>query len=954
MSGHDDFDFGSANERQREAITAAQGSVLIIAGPGTGKTFTLVKRISYLILKKGVKPSEILVTTFTAKAGRELLTRISDEFLEKGIRANVNEMYIGTFHSVCLRLLKENLPDCVQDKKTRLLDAFEQTYFVYRNIEQFSGFAGFKEHIKETDGWRQALAVCRYVNLLTEETVDVKAMMNDADEDMRFLGKLVNRYRELADRNGYTDFSSLQALTLDMLQSRPDILQKLNEKIKYIMVDEYQDTNHIQERLIFTLAGENKNICVVGDDDQGMYRFRGATIRNILEFPSAFAEGECRKIYLETNYRSVPGIIDVCGRWINDTDNVTLFNWGKCRFPKTIRPADAAKNPPSVFSCMADSAEEESERLYRTVKGLLDNGNITDLNQVAFLCRSVKSTEALCVAAYLESRGMPVFSPRAGMFFEREEVKLLIGCFLRCFKSYLLKLQKNGFSKPISDELRRYYIDCFKCAGKYAESSPQLKTYTDELFRYFSELKEDSGMTLQDVFYRLIAFPPFRTYLDNTDTDNVINTRAARNLSEISRILSRFAFLHDIHTVTGSNKETVPEEFFNSYLKSLYLDGVGEYEDEAEYAPHGCLSFMTVHQAKGLEFPVTVVLSLGNGPRRAADTLLMSAESRFFRRRFFEPPEDIKHFDFKRLYYTAFSRARDLLILASKKSDCRYFSYLTDSLPPVEELYRSDVFSTVKKINFKRIYSFTSHISVYDGCPTQYKFYKEYRFAQRKMFHTSLGSLVHATLEDINKCAISGNQDEITEERITEWFALNARGMRESTGYVLTEEQSADALTQVLRYYRHRKNDLGKVWKAEEEIELILPGFILQGVIDLVEGRGDTVEIVDYKTGPKPDVVSHPERVAHYKKQLEIYAYLIEKRYGKKVSRLHLYYTSATDGEPLVSFEREASSVENTILELTETVKNIENKNFRDRAREPYACAWCDMKYYCGQAEKEE
>jgi len=408
--------------------------------------------------------------------------------------------------------------------------------------------------------------------------------------------------------------------------------------------------------------------------------------------------------------------------------------------------------------------------------------------------------------------------------------------------------------------------------------------------------------------------------------------------------------MHDMHNLSENNKIAMPEEFFNLYLKYLYVDGIGEYEDESEYAPGGCVSFMTIHQSKGLEFPVVVVGSLGNTPRRNSDPLMYSAESRFFNRAPYEPMADIKYFDFWRLYYVAFSRAQNLLVLATKKEDSKYFGMYLDSVPHIQEFKAEVAFDEVKKVNYKHVYSFTSHIAVYDGCPTQYKFYKEYAFAQNQMFHTSVGSLVHATLEDMNKCIIAGHLEKVTEGVIKEWFYMNYQSMQEQTGYFLTDEQQGNALSQVVRYYQHRKDELGKVWRAEEEINLVLPKYILQGVIDLVEGEGNTVEIVDYKTGPKPNIEGHPERVEHYRKQLEIYAYLIEKRYGKKVSRMHLYYTSTLEGNPLISFEWSRDAIDKTVQEITQTVRDIEDKKFDSKVQNNYACRFCDMKYVCGNA----
>ena len=178
---------------------------------------------------------------------------------------------------------------------------------------------------------------------------------------------------------------------------------------------------------------------------------------------------------------------------------------------------------------------------------------------------------------------------------------------------------------------------------------------------------------------------------------------------------------------------------------------------------------------------------------------------------------------------------------------------------------------------------------------------------------------------------------------------MNYQSMQEETGYFLTDEQKENALQQVIRYFHHRKDELGKVWKAEEEITLVLPEYILQGIIDLIEGEGDTVEIVDYKTGPKPDAETYPERVEHYRKQLQVYAYLIEKRYGKRVSKMHLYYTSTLEGNPIISFTREQYDIDTTIAEVSDTIRKIEDCDFNGDVTNNYACKFCDMKYVCGK-----
>ncbi len=976
MSGS--FDFSRLNPAQKDAVCQTEGPLLLIAGPGTGKTHTLVQRIAYLVSQKGVLPSQIMAVTFTRKAAKELLTRISDEFLrmetetcggsaEDGIHEtpgrrvmyNLHDMYIGTFHSLCLRMMKEH-PKLLEEAGgalPRVMDAFEQVYLVYRNLDQFRNFKGFSRHFPSSLGaWRQAQKICKYVGQLQEELVDLEAMEQDADPDIQLLAKLVKRYQELLARSGAIDFSGIQTRTLQMLQEHPDILASLQEEIRYILVDEYQDTNYIQEQLVFALAGKRQNLCVVGDDDQGLYRFRGATIRNILEFPEKFAPGQCPVIYLEQNYRSQPDIIRFYRRWMEEEDIPNPFTWGCCRFPKQIRPVkETASSGESVYRCGGASRKEAGDDLAEMIRGFQARGNITDLNQVAVLFSSVKGTEAMEIGACLEAQGIPVYSPRSDLFFAREEVQQMLGCLLCSFLSYLSDFKRRSFRIKITDELWNYYKHCIQLANRLWKEYPKLYQAVREAGLLVRNADSDSGTGLLSIFYGILSQEPFAQMMQTEQAklcQSVYQTRAVRNLAELSRLLARFCALHQMHGLTAENKVALPEEFFNEYLKCLIIDGIGEYEDEGEYAPSGCVSFLTIHQSKGLEFPVVVVGSLGNAPRARSDSLMLTAQLRLFQRKPFEPFDTIKYFDFWRLYYTAFSRARNLLVLLQGKENMPEFDRYFRELPPVQRFLEDksgcrDVFDPVRRIRYKAMYSFTSHISLYDGCPTQYLFYKEYGFAQNQMFHTSVGSLVHATLEDLNNWIIQGKGDAVDEEMVSTWFCLNYQVMQEHTGYYLTTAQQDMARSQVVRYYIHRQGELGRAWKAEEEIRLVLPEFILQGIVDLIEGQGDTVEIVDYKTGPKPDPGSCTEQLEHYRKQLELYAYLVEQRYGKQVSRMHLYYTSTLEGDPLVSYDWNRQAVEGTIREIGETVWKIEHKEFREKARNRYACKYCDFRALC-------
>ena len=271
-----------ANPQQFEAILATEGPVLIIAGPGSGKTFTLVERIVYLIKHKGVAPESLFVVTFTDKAARELTTRISNRLTELGIKFNLNEMYLGTFHSICLRILEDFREFTRLKRSFTLFDQFDQQYFLYQRIKEFRELpdAQLVMGDDQSGRWAQSESLLKWLNKVSEEALDAVTLAAAPEVEIRALAACFAKYQELLHENNSLDFSGIQYEALQLLEKRPEVLAQLREKLTYLMVDEYQDTNTIQERILLLLAGEKRNLCVVGDDDQGLYRFRGATSLN--------------------------------------------------------------------------------------------------------------------------------------------------------------------------------------------------------------------------------------------------------------------------------------------------------------------------------------------------------------------------------------------------------------------------------------------------------------------------------------------------------------------------------------------------------------------------------------------------------------------------------------------------------------------------------------------------
>jgi DNA helicase-2/ATP-dependent DNA helicase PcrA len=387
--------------------------------------------------------------------------------------------------------------------------------------------------------------------------------------------------------------------------------------------------------------------------------------------------------------------------------------------------------------------------------------------------------------------------------------------------------------------------------------------------------------------------------------------------------------------------------------------GIDEYEDESEYAPSGCVSFLTIHQSKGLEFPVVLVGSMESGPRKSYTPLDETLAEGYLHRPVFEPFEMMKYFDFWRLFYTAFSRAQNVLALTCQenrgkgtKVPSKYFLSLYDSLPS----WRSPAFrphlltlAQVKEVDLKREYSFTSHIALYENCAEQYRFFKELEFAPVRTGPVLFGTVVHQTIEDIHKAVLRGQVNLLSEEQVAAWFDTNYAFLTKRERVYLTPQQKRIALTDVLRYYRRHNGNWEGIKEAEVDVSLVKNGYILAGTVDLIEGDDNTVEIIDFKSERKPDINSPEdrERIERYRRQLEVYAHIVEERTGIEVSKTHLYYMREEEGVPTISFDKNSRSIERTVAKLDAVVDRIEEKDFRIPERPARLCKECDMRAYC-------
>ncbi len=906
-----------------------------------------MERAYYLIAEKNVPPEHILISTFTEKAAREIITRLSNKLIQNDRQVNLNEMYIGTLHSIFLKIFEEN-STAAHRHDYRVLDDFDQKFFVYNRIKDFSSrFPAIPVFNHNGFNWKKSGELVRLFNICTEEAIDPARLIASENPAVSDLGRAYQFYLDLLREENAHDFSNIQRATLLLFRDHPEVLEHLQGQIKYLMIDEYQDTNTIQEILIFLLGRKHGRICVVGDDDQALYRFRGATVRNILEFPQHFTAGSCRIVKLETNYRSHSQIIDFFSdvmaqeEWQSDGKNF--------RHPKQIHPPEHVPFPEiaPVLKVMGADEDDWHRELLAFIKTLQDKRIVTDLNQIAFLFRSLKGDKVVRLIQFFEQNGVPVYAPRSDYFFRRDEIKLFLGAMLDMFPQYKEIRQWNN---EVKLDIWDYYDD--ECLAPFVQIMQQpdnknLLTFCRKRAHQFSNLTTPTDDNFTALIYQLLQFPFFAQFVEQEKT--------ARNVAILTQLLTRFEHFYNISVITPKNIEFAITRLFNIFFHFLKQGGINEYEDEEEYAPSGCVSFLTIHQAKGMEFPIVCVGSLHTSPRRDHDEFDVLLQD-FYRKPPYEPIEKIKYFDFRRLFYTAFSRAQNLLVLTDVekegrgKTPSKHFAESYQQTVDWREVnFDPEVLKLkpIKDVNIKKEYSFSSHINVFETCPRQYQFMTHLEFSPSRRGAMLFGTLVHRSIEAIHHHVLKHNgPNGLDERQINDWFESNYKILSTAEKQYLTEKVKEAARQQVLNYFRRNAQELDKVRDAEVNVSLVKKDYILRGTIDLIKGKGNTVEIIDFKSEAKPDP-ANVQSYQRYQKQLETYAHIVEERHGLHVSQMHLYYTGEGNGNPLITFEKNQRHIDQTMQEFDAIIQRIECKDFRISQRQKRVCKNCDLRFYC-------
>lgn len=833
---------------QQKVIDHRGSDVQVIACAGSGKTESISRRVAALI-REGAEPESIIAFTFTEKAASELKERIYqrvEEVKGKEFLGRLGPMYVGTIHGYCFRLLQDYVP---KYGNFEVIDEHRHIGLLSREFMRLGLQNLGARH------WEPVKQFARHADVMSNELIDPSKIVGSP------FGACYQAYLQMLDRYHLLTFGLIIVKAIESLKD-PFIYNRVHSKLKHVIVDEYQDINPAQEQLIELLSAEPVSLCVVGDDDQAIYQWRGSDLQNILHFTERRKKVE--PIKLETNRRSRPVIVQTANAFARTIP---------VRLDKTMKPTRAA-GPAEVVTWKEDVLEEEAAKIAETIQRLRELGY--QYRDIAVLYRSVR-TSAPALVQELESRGIPFqCGGRTGLFMQPEIS--LFGEIMAWFVDGNWKDERFGSARKSSlDSI----VDGISLHFGLGAHKSDLRKYLVD-WRSF-RLRSPRPISLIGDFYKLLHFLGAHTIDIDTPAGSArfgAYARFSELLADYEHVTRRGRYVEENGARVFRGGRDRGRQYYERLYNYLYHYAKEAYEDfEGEQVVDtDAVDILTVHQAKGLEWPIVFMPALTSQrfpskyAGKAQDWILPDEAFPASNKRRYEGGDAEE----RRLFYVAMTRARDIVYLSTFeriKKATKPSPYLTEvakshggsrkydnlPLPAAPEKTKAKEAPTLE-VSF-------SDIATYEECGYRYRLARSYGFQQELAIEMGYGKALHHVLRQIAEDAKrSGTIPEAAKVAAT----VDGEFYLPFADNPTFERMHRAAGMLVKNYADNYTDDLKRIWEIERPFEVHLDEGILAGRADIIldkeTGKVGKLAIVDYKSA------TDPLRDERYRQQLAMYA----------------------------------------------------------------------------------
>ena len=980
------------NKAQKEGVTTTEGPLLIIAGAGTGKTTVITHRIAYIIEKKLAKPSEILALTFTEKAAGEMEERV-DTLVPYGYI----DTTISTFHAFGDRVLQENAIDLGLPPDFRVLTRPQQILFFQQNLFAFnldyyrplSNPTKFIEAIlslisRAKDEDISPEEYMTYVSKLKKSSAKKLGVSKEEFQSeikrQRELANAYKKYEDLKEKAGFLDFGDQVVLTIKLFRERPKILKEYQDKFRYILVDEFQDTNWAQNELVKLLSSGKKNICVVADDDQSIYRFRGAAISNVLEFKKIYPKAKI--VSLIENYRSTQPLLDSAYKLIRHNDPDRLEVKEKINKKLLAVRREKGRGPTELFSdTLSEEADLVANNIDSLTKGKKSPGkyrstrasqSLHRLNyrDIAILVRANSQAEPFLRA--LNMKGIPhKFVGSAGLY-NKPEVKLLISYLsaisnfddslnlynLASSEIYKLSMEDAinamDFAKKRSKTLRFVFKKISEGTSEL-EVSSEGKAIIEKILadlKYSSELskKENVGRVLYDFLKKT-------GYLSRLEREGGVE--AEIKVQNIAKFFDRVKEFVDL-------LQNESARAFVDYLETMR--GVGDDPATVQFDPDlDAVNIMTVHSAKGLEFPVVFLVNLvaDRFPSRKRGDPIPLPEDLIKETL---PTGDFHMQEERRLFYVGMTRAMDRLFFSwardmGGKRLKKVSPFVLESLDKLvseatlaklSPLEKIEQFAPTAKINYKlpqqdqKIIKLTQgSIDDYETCAYKYRYAHVLRLPILRHHAVVYGFALHAVVAEFYRARIKKRKISLKQL----YNVLENTWVTEGFLSAEHEEKRLDQAKEVIKsFYEREKNNKEIPTFIEKNFRFTVGDVLVTGRFDRVDVYDGKVRVIDFKSTENRSA-EQLEKDAKNSVQLRMYALGYYKVYKVLPEFVGIYDLESGIVGGYSPTEELMTKTEEEVVQVARNIRgDLQKDSFQAKpkyfGRQP-ACNYCAYSSIC-------